>query len=130
VSGIEDVWIPLVDEPIGSIVAQIEEDEPDIRTLVDSPRRLLAFKTFAYIRVGLVLGQLLVDNDLEPYDGSENWIEQLMRDPAHRARVASEVRRVAEEVAADPRYAGEENLGPDDAARERFREFARRQLDT
>jgi hypothetical protein len=129
VSGIEDVWIPLVDEPIGSIVGQIEKEEPQIRALVDSPRRLLAFKTFAYIRVGLLLGQLLVDNDLEPYDGSESWVEQLMRDPAHRARVAAEVRKVAEEVAADPRYAGEENLAPDDAARDRFREFARKQLD-
>jgi hypothetical protein len=130
VSGIEDVWIPLVDEPIGSIVAQVEENEPDIRALVDSPRRLLAFKTFAYIRVGLLLGQLLVDNDLEPYDGSETWVDQLMRDPAYRARVAAEVRKVAEEVAADPRYAGEANLGPDEAARERFRDFARRQLDS
>ena len=127
-SGIEDVWIPLVDEPIGSIVSQIEEDEPDIRALVDSPRRLLAFKTFAYIRVGLLLGQLLVDQDLEPYDGSETWIEQLMRDPAHRARVAAEVRQVAEEISADPRYAGEESLGPDEDARVRFREFARKQL--
>jgi hypothetical protein len=129
-SGIEDVWIPLVDEPIGSIVSQIEEDEPDIRALVDSPRRLLAFKTFAYIRVGLLLGQFLVDQDLEPYDGSETWIEQLMRDPAHRARVAAEVRQVAEEISADPRYAGEESLGPDEDARVRFREFARKQLDS
>jgi hypothetical protein len=129
-SGIEDVWIPLVDEPIGSIVAQIEEDEPDIRALVDSPRRLLAFRTFAYIRVGLLLGQLLVDHDLQPYDGSETWVEQLMRDPAHRARVAGEVGKVAQEVAGDPRYADEENLGPDEDARERFREFARKQLDS
>jgi hypothetical protein len=127
-SGTEDVWIPLVDEPIGSIVAQIEEDEPDIRALVDSPRRMLAFKTFSYIKVGVLLGQLLVDNDVEPYDGSETWIEQLMRDPAHHAQVAACVRTVAEEIAADPRYAGEERLGPDDEARERFREFARKQL--
>jgi hypothetical protein len=127
-SGIEDVWIPLVDEPIGSIVAQIEEDEPDIRALVDSPRRMLAFKTFSYIKVGVLLGQLLVDHDLDPYDGSETWIEQLMRDPAHHAQVATCVREVAEEIAADPRYAGEERLGPDDDARERFREFARKQL--
>jgi hypothetical protein len=127
-SGTEDVWIPLVDEPIGSIVSQIEQDEPDIRALVDSPRRLLAFKTFAYIKVGLLLGQLLVDNDLDPYDGSETWIEQLMRDPAHHAQVAALVRQVAEEVAADPRYADEQQLGPDDGARERFREFARRRL--
>jgi hypothetical protein len=127
-SGTEDVWIPLVDEPIGSIVSQIEQDEPDIRALVDSPLRLLAFRTFAYIKVGLLLGQLLVDNDLDPYDGSETWVEQLMRDPAHHAQVAALVRQVAEEVAADPRYASDGQLGPDAGARERFREFARRQL--
>jgi hypothetical protein len=126
--GIEDVWIPLVDEPIGGIVAQVEEDEPEIRALVDSPRRLLAFRTFAYIRVGLLLGQLLVEHDLDPYDGSETWIDQLMRDPAYSAQVHAEVRAVAEEIAADPRYAGEEHLGPDDGARDRFREFAKEQL--
>ena len=123
-----DVWIPLVDEPIGGIVAQVEESEPEIRALVDSPRRLLAFRTFAYIRVGVLLGQLLVDNDLEPYDGTETWIDQLMRDPAHSARVRAEVRRVAEEIAGDPRYADEEQLGPDERTRARFREFAKRHL--
>ncbi len=126
--GQEDFWIPLVDEPIGGIVAQIEESDPELHTLVDSPRRLLAFRTFAYIRVGLLLGQLLVEHDLAPYDGSETWIDQLMRDPAHNARVRAEVRAVAEEIGADPRYAGEERLGPDKAARDRFREFAKQQL--
>jgi hypothetical protein len=126
--GSEDVWIPLVDEPIGGIVAQVEEAEPEIRALVDSPRRLLAFRTFAYIRVGVLLGQLLVEHDVEPYDGSETWVEQLMHEPAHSARVHAEVRAVAEEIAADPRYAGEERVGPDDSARARFREFAKRQL--
>jgi hypothetical protein len=38
------------------------------------------------------------------------------------------VRAVAEEIAADPKYADEEPLGPDEAALERFREFARKQL--
>src|SRR5437899_1493269 len=126
--GSEDVWIPLVDEPIGGIVAQVEEAEPEIRALVDSPRRLLAFRTFAYIRVGVLLGQLLVEEDVEPYDGSETWVEQLMREPAHSARVHAEVRAVAEEIASDPRYADEEHVGPDEDARTRFREFAKRQL--
>jgi hypothetical protein len=127
VDGPEDLWIPLVDEPIGGIVAQVEEAEPELRALVESPRRLLAFRTFAYIRVGLLLGQLLVENDLAPYDGSETWVDQLMRDPAHSARVRAEVRAVAEEIAADPRYR-DEDLGPDEGARDRFREFAKRQL--
>jgi hypothetical protein len=124
----EDVWIPLVDEPIGSIVAQVENAEPGLLALVDSPRKLLAFKTFAYVRVGLLLGQLLLDHDLEPYDGSETWVDQLMRDPAHSARVRAEVRAVADEVAVDPGYAREEEVGPDEETRARFRELARRQL--
>jgi hypothetical protein len=124
----EDVWIPLVDEPIGGIVAQIERDDPELRAKVDSPRRLLAFRTFAYIRVGLLLGQLLVDSDLAPYDGSETWVDTLMRDPAHSARVRAEVRAVADEIAGDPKYADEERLGPDDETRERFLDFARRRL--
>ncbi len=129
-NGSEDVWIPLVDEPIGGIVAQVEEAEPEILALVDSPRRLLAFRTFAYIRVGVLLGQLLVEHDVEPYDGSETWVDQLMREPAYSARVRAEVRAVAEEIAADPRYAGEEQVGPDEAARARFREFAKQQLES
>jgi hypothetical protein len=124
----EDVWIPLVDEPIGSIVAQIQADQPDIAALVDTPQRLLAFRTFAYIRVGLVLGELLVDNDIEPYNGSETWIEMLLSHPEHQARVEEEVKAVAEEVARDiPGDAA--LLGPDEAARERFLEFARRHRD-
>jgi hypothetical protein len=39
-----------------------------------------------------------------------------------------EVRTVAEEIAADPKYADEAPLGPDEDARERFRAFARKQL--
>ncbi len=51
-----------------------------------------------------------------------------MRDPAHSARVRAIVRAVADEVAADPRYADEERVGPDEQARDRFRAFAKRQL--
>ena len=127
-SGTEEIWFPLVDEPIGSIVEQLQAEDPEIDRLVDSPRKLLAFRTFAYIRVGILLGKLLVDQDVPDYDGSETWVETLLRDPRHRAAVSAEIRAVAEEVSR-----GEEleavPIGPDDAARERFREFARKQLD-
>ena len=122
----EDVWIPLVDEPIGTIVAQLQEEDPDLNELVSSPHRLLAFRTFAYIRVGLLLGELLVDEQLEDYDGSETWVEQLLANPEHRAAVAKEVRAVAEEIAADS--AQEDQLGPDEETRRRFREFAKSRL--
>jgi hypothetical protein len=128
VSDLEEIWVPLVDEPIGSIVEQLEAGDPEIGRLVDSPRKLLAFRTFAYIRVGILLGQLLVDHDIAPYDGSETWVEQLLREPAHREAVAREVRAVAAEIAADPAYAEDESVGPDEDARARFREFARKQL--
>lgn len=126
----EELWIPLVDEPIGSIVARIQDENPELDRLVSSPHRLLAFRTFAYIRVGLLLGELLMDDDLDPYDGSETWIERLLENPAHREAVVREIRTVAEEIAADPAYAGDEPLGPDEETRRRFREFARRRLET
>ena len=129
-SNLEEIWIPLVDEPIGSIVAEIQQENADIDALVSTPHRLLAFRTFAYIRVGLVLGQLLFDSDVPPYDGSETWVDALLRDPAHHDSLTREVRAVAEEIAADPKYADEERLGPDDDARDRFREFARKRLET
>ena len=125
---LDDIWLPLVDEPIGSIVEKIQAEDAELDELISSPRRLLAFRTFAYIRVGLLLGRLLFDSDLPPYDGSETWVDALLRDPRHRAELAREVRAVAEEIAADPSYAEEEPVGPDEGVRERFRAFARKRL--
>jgi hypothetical protein len=124
----DEIWIPLVDEPIGGIVERIQRENPDIAKLVESPNRVLAFRTFAYIRVGVVLGQLLFDNDLPPYDGSDTWVDLLLKEPAHHEALLREVRAVAEEIASDPKYADDEPLGPDDGARARFKEFARKQL--
>ncbi len=125
----EDLWIPLVDEPIGSIVARVQEEDPELAELIASPHRLLAFRTFAYIRVGILLGELLMESDLDPYDGTENWVDALLADPVHREAVDREVRAVAEEIAADPSYADEDPLGPDEEARRRFREFAKKRLE-
>src|SRR5205085_12143013 len=100
----EEFWIPLVDEPLGGLVDRVQRADPEIASLVGSPRRMLAFRTFAYIRVGVLLGQLLVEQDLET-DDTATWVEQVMRNPAHRKRVEREVRAVAEEIANDPRYA-------------------------
>jgi hypothetical protein len=127
-ASLDDIWLPLVDEPIGGIVARLEGEDPELQRQVGSPRRLLAFRTFAYIRVGIVLGQLLFDDEIEPYDGSEAWVEKLLANPAHREALVSELRTTAEEIVADPRYADDEPLGPDEGARERFREFARKRL--
>jgi hypothetical protein len=124
----DELWIPLVDEPIGTIVQQLLNEDPEIGKLVDSPHRILAFRTFAYIRTGLVLGQLLFEHEVPDYDGSDSWVDVLLKNPGYHAALAREVRAVAEEIAADPKYADEEALGPDDAARDRFKAFAREQL--
>ena len=125
---LEDLWIPLVDEPIGSIVDRIQHENPEVARLVESRGRVLPFRTFAYNRVGIVLGQLLFDNDLPAYDGSETWVEALLRDPAHHAALTREVRNVAEDIAADPRYADDEPLGPDEGVRERLLKVVRDRL--
>jgi hypothetical protein len=120
----DDIWLPLVEEPIGAFVASLQEEDEELATLVASPRRQLAFRTFAYIRVGVLLGTVLVDHDVQP-EGSRTWVDELLADPKHRQAAADEVKRVAQEVAADPKLAEEEPVGPDDDARERFRRFAR-----
>jgi hypothetical protein len=123
VEGAEELWIPLVDEPIGAIVERVQQEHPEIAALVDSPRKLLAFRTFAYIRVGILLGRLLVETDVAPDDGS--WVEQLASE--HHDEVAREVVAVAEAIAADPAYA-DEQLGPNDEERQRFSDFAKKHL--
>ena len=104
---------------------EIEAADPALPALVDTPEKLLAFRTFASIRVGIVLGRLLMDDEVEAYDGSETWVQSLLRNPAHRDEIAAEVRAVAQELS-DARF--DDSLGPDDATRERFRDFARREF--
>jgi hypothetical protein len=122
----DEVWIPLVDESIGSIVAELEEENQDIRELLDSPQKLLAFRTFANIRVGMALGRLLVERDLAPGAEDEPWVQQLAREPEVRAELVEELREVAEQLSAEDEV---EPAEPDAAARERFRSFARKTLE-
>jgi hypothetical protein len=128
VTGDDELWIPLVDEPIGTFVSQIQNENEDIAAAVASPRRLLAFRTFAYLRLGMLLGRLLIERDLEVSEESPSWAEQLLAEPDVRAQAIAEIRGVAEELAADPTYADDAPLGPDEAERARFVEFAKSRL--
>jgi heme oxygenase len=121
----EELWIPLVDESIGDIVAELEEEHEEIRELLDSPQKVLAFRTFANIRVGMALGRLLVERDLAPGADEEPWVQQLAREPDVRAELAKELREVAEQLRDEEVDPAE----PDAAARERFRSFARKTLE-
>ncbi len=128
-SDLDELWLPLVDEPIGRIVDRILHEDPALAARVETPHRILAFKTFAYIRTGILLGRLLFEHDIADWDGSESWIDALLREPSHRAALEREVRAVAEEIAFDPHYADDEPLAPDEGARDRFRAFAREHLE-
>jgi len=120
----DEAWIPLVDGPIGAIVDRVQEEHPEIADWVDSPSRLLAFRTFAFIRVGILLGRLLVERDVE----GENWVEELLADPECYDEVVREVLAVAAETADELGRYSESPVGPDEAQRERFLEFAKRRL--
>jgi hypothetical protein len=115
----EEAWIPLVDGPIGAVVDRVQEEHPDIAGLIDSPSRLLAFRTFAFIRIGMLLGQLLVERDLE----GDDWVERLLEDPECYDLVVREVRAVAEDTAESGQPG--EGVGPSDEERERFAQFAK-----
>jgi hypothetical protein len=121
----DELHFPLVDEPIGAIVDRIQAEEPAVAALAASPQRQLAFRTFAYVRVGILLGRLLVERDIDP-NAEATWVDQLLSDPETLDAVRAEVRAVADEVGADPSLAETEPVGPDEGARERFRAFARR----
>jgi hypothetical protein len=121
----DEVLFPLVDEPIGEIVERLQGEDAELAALAAEPRRQLAFRTFAYVRVGILLGRLLVERDLDP-DAEGTWVDQLVGDPQVLEAVREEVRAVGREVAADPVLADAEPVGPDEGARRRFREFARK----
>src|SRR5204862_5608791 len=87
-------------------VAEIQSENPDIEQLVYSPRRMLAFRTFAYIRVGILLGSLLVERDVDS-DEAATWADRLLRESDVREQVTAEIRAIAEEIAADPVYAND-----------------------
>lgn len=123
----ENFSLPVVDERIGDVVAQVQTQDAEIAALVASPKRQLAFRTLAYLRVGLVLGELLVERDVDP-ERAGAWVEELLVDGRTYERVVGEIRSAAREVAADPRLGGDET-GPDPEARRRFRRFARRALE-
>jgi hypothetical protein len=120
----EEAWVPLVDGPIGEIVDRVQEEHPEIADWVDSPSRLLAFRTFAFIRLGILLGGLLVERDVE----GEDWVQKLLEDPDCYGEIVREVLAVAEDTAGEPGHELEHPVGPSAEERERFVEFAKRRL--
>ena len=98
----EEFWLPLVDEPIGELVAQIQEDDLELGALASSPRRQLAFRIVRVHPCRRAARTLLVDTDVDTVSKS-TWVEQLLTDPKNRAAVEEEGgKAVGREVAAGP----------------------------
>ncbi len=92
----------LVDGPIAVLVDDVLAEHPDVAALVATPGQRLVFRTFAAIRVGLVLGEALMEAGVEDDDA---WVDEVAARPDIRQRLATELRAVAERAAADPRLA-------------------------
>jgi hypothetical protein len=92
----------LVDGPVAVLVDHVLAEHPDVAALVATPGRRLVFRTFAAIRVGVVLGETLTAAGMESADA---WVDEVAARPDVRSRLETELRTVAERVAADPRLA-------------------------
>ena len=124
----DDIWIPLVDEPIGSIVEQLQAEHPEIDELVAGRRRPSRSGRSPTSASVCCSASCSSSTTCPRTTARRPGSRRCCASPRHKEAVVRELRAVAEEVAADPRYAGEDPIGPDVEARERFREFARKQL--
>ena len=108
---------------------QIQADDPDIDALIATPHRLLAFRTFAYVRVGLLLGQLLFDAaTCRRMTARRPGWTQLLRDPKHhdaaeRPRGAPRSPRRSRRIRSTPMTG---RSVPTKRPARAFREFARK----
>src|SRR2546423_12721493 len=77
VAGAEEVWIPLVDEPIGSIVAQLQAEDPEIGRPGGPPGQPAAVCTVADSPRGIPLRQPVVEEERSPHHRRETGGEAL-----------------------------------------------------
>jgi hypothetical protein len=115
----------LLDDSLNEVINEIQYGDPVLAELADSPRHQLAFRTFAWLKAGVLLGELLVERDLEAsaVTGS-SWMSELLDDPEVRARLEAEVQAVGYQVAAEPALVHARPVRPDPATRERFLKMA------
>ena len=119
----DDIWIPLVDEPIGSIVAQLQAEHPEIDRLVSRPHQHPRVPDVRlHPRRAPARPAARRATTCPTTTGPRPGSRRCCAIPEHHQAVVAELRAVAEEIAADPRYADDEPIGPDEAARERFRD--------
>jgi hypothetical protein len=111
---------------INDLISSIQAGDLVLSELQLSPRHQLAFRTFAWLRAGIVLGQLLMERDLRPQEG--RWVEELLADSEVREVVVEAVQKLGYQIASDPELVHARAVRPDPEARLRFLEHAQAAL--
>lgn len=107
-------------DDLDQVIDQIQEGDPVLTELRNSPRHQLAFRTFACLKAGILLGQQLVERDTQ----GEDWVAKLLAEPAIYDRLRAEVESVGYQIACDPSLVHERPRQPDPAMRRRFMRMA------
>lgn len=115
-SGLNRLRPDICDDALDEVIEQIQEGDPVLAELRHSPRHQLAFRTFACLKAGILLGQQLVERDVE----GDDWVAQLLEDPDLYDRLRAEVESVGYQIACDPSLVHERPRQPDPAMRRRF----------
>lgn len=108
------------EEALDEVIERIQDGDPVLSELRNSPRHQLAFRTFACLRAGILLGQWLSERDVD----GDDWVAQLLEEPELYERLCAEVESVGYQIACDPSLVHERPHQPDPAMRRRFLRMA------
>lgn len=111
-----DIIADVCEDVIDAVIEEIQDGDLVLIELRNSPRHQLAFRTFACLKAGILLGQQLVERDVE----GDDWVAQLLEEPAVYDRLRAEVESVGYQIACDPSLVHERPRQPDAAMRRRF----------
>ena len=118
-----DLWLPLVDEPIRAIVSEIEAEDPACAS--SSPRRKSSSPSEpSRTSASGSFGRLLMEEEVEAYDGSETWVRACCGTPSTGGRSLPRCRR-SRKSSPPP---GRRGPRPRRRYARPFRDFARREL--
>ena len=111
----KEIWLPLVDEPIGSIVGEIQRENRRSRRWWTPRASCSPSARSPTFGSGSCSARHAGRARREARRRLDHLGRTAAEGPAAPGQVAREVRAVAKEIAADPAYANDAPVGPDDA---------------
>jgi hypothetical protein len=106
----------LLDDSLNEVINEIQYSDPVLAELAEEPLHQLAFRTFAWLRAGVLLGEQLMESEVP----EEGWMGKLLEDPDVRARLEAEIEDVGYQIAADPDLVHARPVLPDPEVKARF----------